>query len=123
MNVFLWILQGLLAAFFAMVGLMKATQPKAKLAKSLPWVEDFTPGAVKAIGAVEFLGALALVLPAAIGTATALTPLAATGLALTMAGAAIVHARRKEHSVIGMNVLLLILAAVVAWGRFGPYHF
>ncbi|BDM70183.1 hypothetical protein HEK616_36700 [Streptomyces nigrescens] len=123
MNIFLWILQGLLAAFFAMVGLMKATQPTTKLAKSLPWVEDFSPSAVKTIGAVEFLGALGLILPAAIGTATALTPLAATGLALTMAGAVVVHARRKENSVIGMNILLLILAAVVAWGRFGPHHF
>ncbi|MFD8789104.1 DoxX family protein [Kitasatospora sp. NPDC059599] len=123
MNVFLWILQGLLAAFFAMVGLMKATQPTTKLAKSLPWVEDFTPGAVKAIGTAEFLGAIALILPAAIGTATVLTPLAATGLALTMAGAIVVHARRKENSVIGMNVLMLVLAAVVAWGRFGPHHF
>ena len=38
-------------------------------------------------------------------------------------GAAVTHARRKEHQMIGVNVVLLILAIVVAWGRFGPYAF
>ncbi|GGN39908.1 hypothetical protein FHR83_006619 [Actinoplanes campanulatus] len=28
-----------------------------------------------------------------------------------------------EYSNIGVNMVLLILAAVVAWGRFGPYSF
>jgi hypothetical protein len=31
MNVFLWVVQSVLAALFAMAGLMKATQPKDKL--------------------------------------------------------------------------------------------
>ncbi|WP_405680964.1 DoxX family protein [Streptomyces sp. NBC_00868] len=52
-----------------------------------------------------------------------LTPLAATGLAVVMVLAAIVHARRKEPSAIGFNTALLILAVLVAWGRFGPYSF
>lgn len=52
-----------------------------------------------------------------------LVPLAATGLVLTMIGAAVVHARRKEYSSIGGNVVLLILAVVVAWGWFGRYSF
>jgi hypothetical protein len=34
-----------------------------------------------------------------------------------------VHARRKETPLIAVNVVLLVLAAVVAWGRFGPYAF
>jgi hypothetical protein len=38
-------------------------------------------------------------------------------------GAAITHARRKESQAIVFNVVLLVLAAVVAWGRFGPYSF
>jgi hypothetical protein len=43
------------------------------------------------------------------------------GVVLLMIGAAITHARRRESSMIAVNVVLLVLAAVVAWGRFGPY--
>ena len=40
-----------------------------------------------------------------------------------MIGAAVTHARRKEAPMIGANLVLLGLAAVVVWGRFGPYAF
>lgn len=55
--------------------------------------------------------------------AVVLTPLAAAGLALTMAGAAIVHARRKEFPDIAVNVVLGGLALLVAILRFGSYSF
>jgi len=121
MNVVLWILQWLLAVAFAIAGVLKSTQPKEKLAPRLPWVEDFSPATVRFIGVVEFLGALGLVLPALTGIAPVLTPLAATGIAVIMVLATVVHARRKEPSGIATNVVLLVLAAIVAWGRFGPY--
>jgi hypothetical protein len=40
-----------------------------------------------------------------------------------MLGAAVTHARRKESPNIVVNIVLLALAAFVAWGRFGPYAF
>jgi uncharacterized membrane protein len=123
MNVVLWIVQGLLAAAFAMAGVTKSTQPKDKLAERLPWVEDFSPATVRFIGIVELAAALGLILPAATGIAPILTPLAATGLAVVMVLAAITHARRKEPSGIAVNAVLFALAAFVAWGRFGPYGF
>jgi uncharacterized membrane protein len=123
MSIFLWIVQAVLAVLFAMAGVMKSTQPKDKLVEKLPWVADFSPGAVRFIGIVELVGALGLILPAATGIATALTPLAAVGLGITMLLAAAYHARKKELPAIGLNAVLLILAALVAWGRFGPYSF
>ncbi|ADJ48867.1 DoxX family protein [Amycolatopsis mediterranei S699] len=123
MNVTLWILQAVLAAMFGMAGVMKSTQPKDKLAEKLPWVKDFSPGVVKVIGVAELAAALGLILPAALDIAPVLTPLAATGLVVIMLGAIITHARRKEPQAIAFNVVLLIVAAVVAWGRFGPYAF
>ena len=124
MNIVLWIIAVVLAALFGAAGLMKITQPRAKLAESgMGWVDDFSPNAVKAIGAVEVLGALGLFLPAAVNVAPILVALAATGLALVMIGAAIVHARRKEYPMIVINLVLLVLAAVVMWGRFGSYSF
>ena len=124
MNVILWIIAGVLAVAFLVAGLLKLTQPRKKLAASgLAWVEDFSDRAVKGIGALEVLGALGLVLPAVLDIAPILVPLAATGLAAIMVGAMITHARRREPPAIVINVVLFALAAVVAWGRFGPYAF
>ncbi|MGW3451576.1 DoxX family protein [Streptomyces sp. NPDC001076] len=123
MSIFLWIVQAVLAVLFAMAGVMKSTQRKDKLVEKLPWVADFSPGAVRFIGIMEFVGALGLILPEATGIATVLTPLAAVGLGITMLLAAAYHARKKELPAIGLNAVLLILAALVAWERFGPYSF
>jgi len=121
MNTALWIVQILLAVAFLGAGVMKATQPREKLEKGLPWVADFSTPVVRFIGVAEVLGGLGLVLPAATGIAPVLTPIAATGLAVTMVLAAVVHARRKEYQAIGINAVLLLLTVFVAWGRFGPY--
>jgi uncharacterized membrane protein len=123
MNVFLWIVQGLLAAMFLMAGITKLTQPRDKLTAQLPWANDFSTPVVRLIGAAELAGALGLILPAAKGIATVLTPLAASGLAVIMLLAMAVHARRKEPLAIAFNAVLLIAAVIVVWGRFGPYAF
>ena len=124
MNVVLWIIAGLLAVAFLGAGLMKLSQPRKKIIDSgMGWAEGFSDGGVKAIGALEVLGALGLILPALFDVATVLVPLAAVGLAVLMLGAAVTHARRKEPQMVVVNVVLLALAAVVAWGRFGEWSF
>lgn len=123
MNVFLWVLQAVLAAVFGLAGVMHATLPKEKLRPMLPWVEDFTLTQLRLIGVVELLGALGLFVPAATGIAPILTPLAAVGLAITMLGAAVTHLRRKEPPAVAVNAVLLMLIAFTAWSRFGPYAF
>lgn len=120
MTVALWTVQVLLALAFVAAGILKATQPRERLEKTLPWVADFSTPTVRLIGVVEILGGLGLVLPAATGIAPALTPVAAIGLAVTMLLAAGVHVRRSEPGMIPVNVVLLVLAVVVAWGRLGP---
>ena len=121
MNAFLWILQAILAAVFIMSGLEKATKSKDKLTGKYPWTKDFSQVAVRLIAVPELLGAIALIAPAATGIAAVLTPIAATGLAIMMLLAAAVHTRRKEPSGMKVTVILFLLAALVAWGRFGPY--
>jgi uncharacterized membrane protein len=121
MHVFLWILQVILAAAFILAGAGKLTQSKAKLEPVLPWTKDFSASTIRFIGVAEVLGGLGLILPAATGIVPVLTPLAATGLAVLMVLAAVVHARRQELTAIGANAILFVLAALVAWGRFGPY--
>jgi uncharacterized membrane protein YphA (DoxX/SURF4 family) len=124
MNIALWIISGLLAVVFLAGGAMKLIQPKQKLAASgFGFVEDFSAGAVKAVGALEVLAAVGLTLPAALDIAPVLVPLAAVGLVLLMAGAIITHLRRHEAQAIVVPVAVLALAVVVAWGRFGTQSF
>jgi len=124
MDVALWIVAGVLAVVMLTSGLAKAVRPREKLVKSgMGWAADFSPNTVKLIGVVEVLGAIGLILPALLDIAPILVPLAATGLAVTMLGAVIVHVRRKEYLAMVPGVVLLLLALFVAWGRFGPYAF
>jgi uncharacterized membrane protein YphA (DoxX/SURF4 family) len=121
MNTAIWIAQGILAAVFLAAGLLKLTQPRAALLEKTPYVEDFTDAQVKAIGAVEVLGAIGVVLPAALKLAPILTPIAACGLALTMVVAATTLIRRGERSHVPLNVFIFALAVFVAIERFGPH--
>lgn len=121
MNTALWIVQGLLAAGFLFAGASKLAQHHDKLTDQMGWPGDFSPGFVNTIGGLEVLGALGLILPGIFDTAPELTPIAAVGLALVQVGAVVVHIRRKEIQMIFINIILIALAAFVAWGRFGDY--
>jgi uncharacterized membrane protein YphA (DoxX/SURF4 family) len=123
MNMFLWILQGLLAAAFATSGVLKTTKSREQLSPQLPWVNDVPAGVVRLIGTAECAAALGLTLPGALGIATILTPLAATGIAVIMILAMGFHAHRKESPGIAFNAVLLIVTAIVMWDRYGPHAF
>lgn len=124
MNVALWVVAVVLGVAFIVAGTIKALRPKDQLAAmGMGWTDDYSAGAVKAIGVLEILAGIGLILPAAVDILPVFVPLAALGLVIVMVGAAVVHARRKEYPLIGVNVLLLLLAAFVAWGRFGPHPF
>ena len=124
MNLALWVMAIVLAAVFAGSGLMKQFVPKDKLVTSgQGWAHDFSPTSIRLIGLAEILGAIGLVLPAAVHIAPILVPIAAIGLVLVMVGAAVVHARRNEPMNVVVNLVLIVLAVFVAWGRFGPYSF
>jgi uncharacterized membrane protein YphA (DoxX/SURF4 family) len=118
MNTAIWIVQILAGLMFGISGFMKATQPYEKLAANMKWVEDFSPNTIKGIGTLEVLGALGLILPALTGILPILTPIAGVGLVLVMLGAAYTHIRRGEMPMIAINLVLLALAAFVAYGRF-----
>jgi uncharacterized membrane protein len=121
MNVLLWILQGVLATFFAMSGVAKTLQSKDTLAGRYPWMRDVSQTTVWFIGVTELLGAIGLIVPAVTGIAPVLTPLAAIGLASIMALVTGLHLRRKEMSGAAITVVLFALAAFVALGRWGSH--
>ncbi|MBT2443894.1 DoxX family protein [Streptomyces sp. ISL-36] len=126
MNVALWITAGLLAAV-CLAGSAKLFVPQEKMAAmggaSAQWVHDFSPAALKAIGAVEVLAAAGLILPAVLDIAPVLVPLAATGLVLLFIGAITMRLRRGERTTTTVDLVYLVLAGFLAWGRFGPESF
>jgi hypothetical protein len=123
MNTALWVAAGVGAAAFLFSGTYKIALPREKYLAAQPWAQDAPRWAPAALGALEVLGAVGLVVPPLVDVAVVLVPLAATGLALVMAGAVVLHVRRREFSALAPSGVLLILSAVVAWGRSGPYAF
>ncbi|WP_199550633.1 DoxX family protein [Streptomyces sp. N35] len=126
MHTTLWIITALLATAFLLSGILKVAVSKERIAafgSSAEWVHEFSAAGVKGIGAVEVLAAFGLVLPAVTGIAPVLVPLAAVGIMMLMTGAAVVRVRRREFKLVVADLAYFALAAVVAWGRFGPEAF
>lgn len=121
MNIALWIIQILLALLFLFAGGTKLVLPLDVLASMGPPDQVQLPGLlIRFIGVCEVLGALGLVLPGLLGIKPWLTPLAAVGLAIIMAGAMVI-------SIIGVGVagavvplLVTLLLIFVAYGRRSP---
>lgn len=126
MNLTLWIIAGLLAIIYLASGIGKILIPREKMVNithAAEWELDFNPGTIKAIGFLEILAALGLILPAVLDIAPILVPLAALGRVGIMAGAAYTRLRRGEPKLMMIDMAYLALAAFVAWGRFGPESF
>ena len=116
MKVALWIVSVLLALAFVGSGTMKLVTPLDELATKMSFVTSFGQ-LTRVIGVAEVLGALGLVLPAATRIKPMLTPIAASLLALLMAGAVGTHLVLGEIDKSGGAIVLLLLSAFVAWGR------
>jgi hypothetical protein len=122
METALWIVQALLAAIFLATGMTKLTQPRLKMAAGpMTWAADVSDRQFRTIGLLEVLGAVGVILPAALGIAPTLTALAAIGLALTMVGAIATHVRMGETDRLVVPIVVLVLALIIAIERFGPH--
>jgi hypothetical protein len=119
-NIALWIAAGLLAAVALTGGVTKTFVPRAKLATSHggEWTAAAGDGAVKALGVVELLAAVGLLLPALLDIAPVLVPVTAVCWVLLMVGAMITHGRLGQYPLVLLNLGYLAVAAFVAWGRF-----
>lgn len=118
MNIALWIVAGVFGVAYVAGGIIKLTMAYEKYAAKLHWPEDFTPGNVRFMGAVEVLGGIGLVLPALVNVAPILVPIAASGMALYMAGAITERLRRSEYKELLGDLLFLAAMIFIAWGRF-----
>jgi len=112
-NVFLWILQVLLALLFLWAGFVKLSMPAAELARVSPLPVPF----LEFIGVVEMLGGIGLVVPWLTGIRPGLTPLAAAGLVVIMIGAVVSTLATAPAYMAVVPLVVGVAAAFVAYGR------
>jgi hypothetical protein len=106
------IFQLVVALAYGSIGVLKMVTWRAFIAAiPVPVV------AVFALGTVELIGALALIVPLLVRAPTWLAPLAACVLAATAVLALGVHAVRAEWSLVPVNLVLIAAALVIAWRR------
>jgi hypothetical protein len=125
-NLALWIAAGLLAAVALAGGISKTFVPTKKLGKAAGggWTADASVGFVKALGVLELLAAVGLILPPLVDIAPVMVPVNAVCWVLLMVGAIITHVRYRDGATfVVVTSVYLALAAFVAWGRFGPESF
>ncbi|WP_035803556.1 DoxX family protein [Kitasatospora mediocidica] len=120
MKVAYWIVAGLLALFYLYGGGLKVLRSREQLLPMMAWVDSTPMPAVRAIGVIEVLGAVGLILPPLTGVAPWLAQAAAGGFTLLQVAATGVHLRRGDRQV-ALNLVLLLAAAVTVrlastWG-------
>ncbi|CAM5639517.1 MULTISPECIES: DoxX family protein [Streptomyces] len=114
MNIAYWTVAGLLAIFYVYAGTLKVIRSRDQLRPMMAWVDRVPLPAVRALGAVEILGAAGLVLPPLTGIAPLLAPAAAIGFVLLQTGAITVHLMGEDRR-ITLNAGLTVTAAVTLW--------
>jgi uncharacterized membrane protein YphA (DoxX/SURF4 family) len=114
MNIVLWVLQALLAIAFFAHGLLFLSPPAElveQINASLPrWFQLF-------LGVAEILAAVGLTLPALTRIQPWLVVWAAAGIMIVMVSATVFHVARGEMSSAGVTLILLAMAAFVAYMR------
>jgi hypothetical protein len=118
MNILLWILQAALAFLYVSGGAYKATKFE-ELSKQL---DEIPHAGWRALGVLEILGAILLIVPAVTQWMPELTPLAATVLALETLAIALLSARHSLK-LTAQNPMVWALgiglsSAFVAYGRY-----
>lgn len=118
MNIILWIIQGLLSAFFIMPGYGKISGSKDQHVADghLKPNESIIP--IRILGVLELLGCIGIIVPWLSSIAPILTPIAAASFYIIMTAAMFVHIKKKEYKMLPMLIIVFILSAVVAYFRF-----
>jgi uncharacterized membrane protein YphA (DoxX/SURF4 family) len=114
MNILLWVLQVLLAVVFLAHGWLLLSPPPeiaVQMNAAMPrWFQLF-------LGVAEALAAVGLILPGLTRVLPSLVIAAAVGIMIVMASATVFHLVRGEISSAAITLVLLAVAAFVAYMR------
>jgi len=116
MNTLLWVLQILAALLYGASGVMKVFMFD-KVSKDVPSFGALPRGAWMALGILELICVVGLIVPGALRWRPSLTVAAATVLAIESLVFIGVHVKYREVTPIVMSLVLGLLMAFVAYGR------
>lgn len=116
MNILLWVLQVLAALLYGASGVMKVFMFE-KISREVPSFGALPRGAWMAMGILELLCAIGLIVPAAFHWRPNLTVLAAALLAIESLVFIWVHVTYHEIPSLIMSGVLGLLMAFIAYGR------
>ena len=116
MNILLWVLQVLTALLYAASGFMKIFMFD-KISQDQRSFDALPRQAWMALGIVELICVVGLIVPAAFRWKPSLTVVAATVLALETLVFIWVHVKIREIGPIIMSAVLGLLMAFIAYGR------
>ena len=116
MSILLWVLQVLAALLYGASGCMKVFMFD-KVSKDVPSFGALPREAWRALGILELVCTVGLIVPAAFHWKPAITVVAATVLAIESLVFIGVHAKYREIASIIMSCVLGLLMAFIAYGR------
>jgi uncharacterized membrane protein YphA (DoxX/SURF4 family) len=116
MNILLWVLQGLTALLYGASGVMKVFMFD-KIREDVRSFDALPREAWMALGILELVCAVGLIVPAALHWKPALTVAAAAVLAVESLVFIGVHVKYREITPIIMSGVLGLLMAFIAYGR------
>jgi hypothetical protein len=116
MNILIWVLQGLAALLYASSGVMKVFMFD-KVSKDVPSFGAMPRKAWMALGIVELVCTVGLIVPDAFHWHPPLTIVAAAVLAVESLVFIGVHVKYREVSPIVLSAVLGLLMAFIAYGR------
>ena len=117
LNGTLWVVQVLLSLTLVGGATWKLVTPIPQLAAKMPWMGQVSPALLYTTAIADLLGGLGVLLPSVTRIKPGLSVLAAWGCVVLMAAAIVFHVSRGEANKTPFNILLAVLALVVAWGR------
>jgi len=116
MNILLWVLQGLAALLYGASGVMKVFMFD-KVREGVPSFDALPREAWKALGILELVCSVGLIVPAALPWRPALTVVAATVLTIESLVFVWVHVKYREIAPIILSGVLGLLMAFIVYGR------
>jgi hypothetical protein len=116
MNILLWVLQVLAALLYGASGVMKVFMFD-KISKDVRSFDALAREAWMALGVLELVCTVGLIVPAAFRWQPTLTVVAATVLAIESLVFIGVHAKYREITPIILSAVLGLLMAFIAYGR------